>query len=533
MGSPGPSRDRGRPRLARYLAAALAGWTVVVGASLAWNLHLVGHAIERMAAVAARASFEKDLVYRRWNAGHGGVYVPVAADTPPNPALAGVPGRDVTTSDGRRLTLINPAYMTRQVHELGADTFGVKGHITSLKPVRPGNAPDAWEAAALARLEQGEAEVAEVLEDGEAGRLRYLGRLVTEERCLGCHAGQGYRAGDVRGGIAVEVGLAPYRAAAQEQVAALRWWHLALWAVGAAILALGGARLRRRVAEREAALTALHEAEAQLAHTRRLEAIGQLAGGMAHDLNNMLAPVLSHAHGALEDLPPEHPVREDLVQIVGAGERARGVLRRLLAFGRKQPLEVRPADLAALVRGLLPMLRDVVGSLVRVEAALPEGLPPVAVDRGQVETALVNLAANARDAMPAGGVLRLTLRDGTPAELRAVAGEGRPRHLLALEVADTGAGMDAAVKARLFEPFFTTKAPGKGTGLGLASVHGVVKGHGGAVLVESAPGRGTTFRLLLPVAELEPEAWDGPGGPGPQPAAPSDSSSAAAFSQAP
>ncbi len=353
---------------------------------------------------------------------------------------------------------------------------------------------------------------------------------MAEARCLGCHAAQGYREGEVRGGIAVEVALAPFEAAAQEQVAALRGWHLTLWAIGVAGLVLGGTRLRRRVAEREAALTALHDAEAQLAHTRRLEAIGQLAGGMAHDLNNMLAPVLTHAHGALEDLPPDHPVREDLVQIAGAGERARGLLRRLLAFGRKQPLGVKPADLAELVRGLLPMLRDVVGTLVKVEVALPAGLPLVPVDRGQVETALVNLAANARDAMPAGGVLRLTLRDGTPAEIRTVAGDGRPRHLLALEVADTGTGMDAAVRARLFEPFFTTKAQGKGTGLGLASVHGVVKGHGGAVLVESAPGRGTTFRLLLPVADLDAE---GPGAPPPQAPDASDSSSAAAFSQAP
>jgi signal transduction histidine kinase len=517
------------PRLHRYLLAAGLLWTAVLAASLGWNLHLVGHALERMAAVEARSAFEKDLLYRRWNAAHGGVYVPVTADHPPNPALAGVAGRDIVTTEGRRLTLVNPAYMTRQVHELGREQGGTQGHITSLRPLRPENGPDAWEAEALRRIEAGEAEVVERVDVGGRPHLRFVGRLLVEDRCLRCHAGQGYRVGDVRGGIATDVDLAPYEAASGEQVRALWGWHGGIWLLGAAALVLGGQRLRRRVREREAALTRLHEAEAQLAHGRRLEAIGQLAGGMAHDLNNMLAPVLSHANGALEDLPPDHPVRDDLVQIVGAGERARALLRRVLAFGRKQALEVKPLDLAELVRGLLPILRDVVGRLVTVEAVLPAGLPPVPGDRGQLETALVNLAANARDAMPNGGTLGLTLRDATPGEIRGHAAGGPPRHLLVLEVSDTGVGMDAAVRARLFEPFFTTKEPGKGTGLGLASVHGVVRQHGGLVTVESRPGRGTTFRLLLPIAELEA----GPGWTAAQPGAPSDSSSAAAASQAP
>jgi len=524
-----PGRAHRKPRRSPYLLGAAAFWTAVIGSSLGWNIHLVGHTVERMAAVEARASFEKDLVYRRWNASHGGVYVPVTPETPPNPQLSGMPGRDVTTTDGRQLTLINPAYMTRQVQELGREQYGLKGHITSLRPLRPENGPDAWEAAALRRLEQGGTETLEVVERDGRQVLRFMGRLVTEARCLGCHAVQGYQVGDVRGGIGLTVELAPLQAASADQLRGLVVGHAAIWLLGVGALLLAGQWLWRRVVEREAALTALHEAEGQLAHTRRLEAVGQLAGGMAHDLNNMLAPVLTHAHGALEDLPPDHPVREDLLQIVGAGERARAMLRRVLAFGRKQALEVKPVDLAGLVGGLLPILRDVVGRLVRVETVLPAGLPPVPADRGQLETTLVNLAANARDAMPGGGVLRVVLRDATPVEIRTHAGDGPPRHLLALEVSDTGTGMDAAVRARLFEPFFTTKEQGRGTGLGLASVHGVVKQHGGAVLVESAPGRGTTFRLLLPITDPEPGSGAWPL----QPSEPSDSSSPAARSQAP
>ena len=495
----GPTAERGRQLpLRRFLAAAGVAWTVLMGGSLAWNLHRAHLAILDLAVVEARATFSKDLVYRRWNAGQGGVYVVASAHTPPNPWLAGVPGRDVVTTDGRHLTLVNPAYMTRQVHELAAQDFGTRGHIASLKPLRPENRPDAWEAAALRRFEAGAAEVVEEADLEGDSSLRFMGRLVTEARCLKCHAQQGYQVGDVRGGISVAVPLAPFLEAERRQAASLAGWHGLIWLLGLAGLVFGGRRLSERVAEREAALRALHEAEQQLARSRRLEAVGQLAGGLAHDLNNVLAPILSYAGLALEELPAGSETHRDLVEVVEAAQRARDLVRRLLAFARRQPVEVVALDLSEVTASLGPMLRDVLGRRAELALELAEGLPAVEADRGQLETVLVNLAANARDAMPSGGTVRFaTAREELDAA-RAAALEVRPGPHVLLSVTDTGAGMTPEVLAHAFEPFFTTKEVGQGAGLGLASVHGVVRQHGGAVAVESAPGRGTTLRVWLP-----------------------------------
>jgi signal transduction histidine kinase len=520
---PGTMSQRRAFSLRGYQVAAGLLWTAALGASLAWNLQRSHRAFVDLAVVEARATFQKDLVYRRWNAMQGGVYVEASAHTPPNPWLDGVPGRDVGTTDGRHLTLVNPAYMTRQVHELAARDYGTKGHITSLRPLRPENAPDAWEASALARLAAGAVEVVEEADlEGDVS-VRFMGRLLTEERCLKCHARQGYRVGDVRGGIAVAVPLAPYLAAERGQARSLAGWHALMWLLGMAGLALGGRRLEQRVAEREAAQRALHEAERQLARSRRLEAIGQLAGGLAHDLNNLLAPILTHASAAQEDLPAGSLVQEDLVQVVEAARRAHGLVRRLLAFARRQPLEVVPLDLSEVTAALAPMLRDVVGRRVQLELALAGGLPAVEADRGQLETVLVNLAANARDAMPCGGTMGVSTSIEALEGPAAAALELRPARFVTLTVTDTGAGMSPEVLARVFEPFFTTKEVGQGTGLGLASVHGVVRQHGGAVVADSTPGRGTTFRIWLPASPRPAACPYAPPGPSASSAAAADS----------
>ncbi len=517
---------QGKPLpLAGYLVAAGLIWTATLAASLAWNVHRTHHAFLTLAVVEARSSFAKDLLYRRWNALQGGVYVVPSERTPPNPWLAGVPERDLETTDGRRLTLVNPAYMTRQAHELAAKEHGTVGHLTSLNPLRPQNAPDPWEAEALAQLEDGSTEVVKEGDLDGAESLRFMGRLVVESPCLKCHAGQGYQLGDVRGGISVTVPMAPYLAAGQRQSWALGGWHLLIWVVGLAGLVVAGRRIGLQVAEREAAHLALRQAEQALASSRRLEAIGRLASGVAHDLNNVLAPILSHANAAQEDLPPGTEVQQDLTQVIESAQRARGLVRRLLAFARSQPAEVLPLDLSEVLSGLLPMLRDVVGRHVELVADLATGLPAVEVDRGQLETVLINLAANARDALPSGGRLQVSTASLVLEAALAERLELRAGPHVALTVQDGGVGMGPEVLARIFEPFFTTKPVGQGTGLGLASVHGVVKQHGGAVTVTSALGQGTTFQVLFPagsrpaIRRYPPEA------------SPSDSSSPAVRSQ--
>ena len=202
------------------------------------------------AKAGATAIYLKDIEYRRWNAGHGGVYVPITEKTQPNPYLYHIPNRDVTTTSGKKLTLINPAYMTRQVHELMAEREnGTRGHITSLNPIRPANSGDPWERAALKKFEAGETEIfsIEKMDDGKR-YFRYMHNMMVEKPCLKCHAAQGYRLGDIRGGISVSVPVDKQMSLTQDSITTLRLEHGGLWLLGLAAIFIGG-RLQMRGAE--------------------------------------------------------------------------------------------------------------------------------------------------------------------------------------------------------------------------------------------------------------------------------------------
>jgi len=247
--------------LKRYALVLAAGWTLAVGASLTWSYLHERDVARQAASVAARREFAKDVIYRRWNAGHGGVYVPVSESTLPNPHLTNVEEREIETASGRRLTLINPAYMTRQVHELGFEAEGVRAHITSLNPIRPANAPDAWEKRALETFEDGQQEFSSVeMFDGQA-HLRLMRPLTTEKGCLKCHSDQGYKEGDIRGGISLSVPMAPYVAIAHRQMTIIGIGHVALWLLGLVALTFGTRHIQQRVRERDRAEDARRESE--------------------------------------------------------------------------------------------------------------------------------------------------------------------------------------------------------------------------------------------------------------------------------
>jgi two-component system cell cycle sensor histidine kinase/response regulator CckA len=235
--------------------------------------------------------------------------------------------------------------------------------------------------------------------------------------------------------------------------------------------------------------------EAHVRQTQRLEALGRLAGGIAHDFNNVLSVILSYSTILLSELTPGTTASEDVQEIHTAGERAARLTRQLLAFSRRQVLEPRIVDLNEVVVGMEKMTRRLLGEDVVLRISLAPELGRVRVDVGQVEQVILNLASNARDAMPNGGVLTISTAN-VNAAVRVGAEEQRPAVMLA--VSDTGAGMDEATRQRAFEPFFTTKAKGKGTGLGLATVFGVVEQSGGRISVSSEPGRGATFVVHLP-----------------------------------
>ncbi len=247
-------------------------------------------------------------------------------------------------------------------------------------------------------------------------------------------------------------------------------------------------------------VTAHKRLEEQLRQSQKMEAVGQLAGGVAHDFNNLLQVILGMGELVLAKAPKGSAEHERLEQILRAAERAVGVTRQLLAFSRRQVVEPRDVDLNGVVANVEKMLRRLIGEDVELVSTLAPGLPATRIDPGQLEQVVVNLALNARDAMPEGGTLTVSTAEAELDEQHdAVTADGvAPGPYLRLSVTDTGTGMDPATAARVFEPFFTTKETGRGTGLGLAVVHGIVRQAGGAVRVYSELGRGTAFHVYLP-----------------------------------
>ncbi len=248
--------------------------------------------------------------------------------------------------------------------------------------------------------------------------------------------------------------------------------------------------------DREAARVQL---ESEMRQAQKMEAVGQLAGGVAHDFNNLLTAIVGYTDVILYELADDEPLREEVHEIRRAADRAATLTKQLLAFSRRQVLQPRVLDLNVVVRGTEKLLRRLIGENVAVRTELSLSLPSVKADPGQLEQVIVNLAVNARDAMPDGGALTLTT---ARVELDGASGHGHPSlakgRYAQLSIADTGFGMDETTLQRIFEPFFTTKEHGKGTGLGLSTAYGIVRQSGGAITAESAPGAGTTFRILLP-----------------------------------
>ncbi|MCI0464413.1 MAG: response regulator [Gemmataceae bacterium] len=256
----------------------------------------------------------------------------------------------------------------------------------------------------------------------------------------------------------------------------------------------------RRIVGLQASLAArVRELEGALSGAAKMEAIGRLAGGVAHDFNNLLTVINGYGEVLIQQIPSEDPRHGLIQQICEAGDRAACLTRQLLAFGHKQVLSPVVLDVNSVVTEFEKMLRRLIGEDIRLSLVLAPDLDAVRADRGQIEQVIMNLVVNARDAMPQGGNLTLVTRPVAVQEGRPSTDPNLPPgNYVLLAVSDTGCGMDEATQARIFEPFFTTKEVGKGTGLGLATVYGIVKQSGGHIGVSSQQGRGTTFRIYLP-----------------------------------
>ncbi|HWR98857.1 MAG TPA: ATP-binding protein [Candidatus Methanoperedens sp.] len=468
-------------RLEVSIAAVLAMWTAIAGGSWLWNCSQVRQNTLEEAHIQARVVYEKDVIYRDWNTMHGGVYVAVTPENRPNPFLAGNPDRDVTTTSGRQLTLMNPFYMTRQANEAARRAMGVRGHITSLNPIRPGNAPDPWERHALQSFDRGAKEAHGVeLFDG-VEYMRFMQPMLTEPECLQCHAKQGYRVGQVRGGISVAVPMEPLRIIERRDIVRLSLVHGVLWLVGLLGGILGGRSLVLSQRERRQAAEQVERYAGELEEANGLKEL--FIDIMRHDFLNPASAVQSCSM-YLQEGASDPKTRKLAAHITQANAKLIEMIQdasMLSRLSEADKLECAPRDLNRLIR---EAIRDIESPLA-VDYP-PAGAYPITANPilGNV---FVNLLTNAIKYAPGGGRVEIGIRDAGTDWLASVK--------------DFGPGIKDEDKPKVFTRFERLKREGvQGTGLGLAIARRIVELHQGRIWVEDNPAGGAIFCVSLPKA---------------------------------
>ena len=517
---------RVRSRLFKPYAWVLAVvWTLVVAASIVWNVVQVRQNTLGAARIQARAAFEKDVIYRRWNAKHGGVYAPVTEETQPNPYLD-VPERDVTTPLRRPLTLINPAYMTRQVHELAEEQYGVRGHITSLNPIRPQNVPDPWETEVLHAFERGKTEVSSVAKMEGKEYLRLMRPLITEKGCLKCHAAQGYQEGDIRGGISVSVPMEPLLAISRMQVLTLVLGHVLLCLMGLVGIVLGTQRLRRSERERNKAAEALQKAKERAEAANRAKS--EFLANMSHELRTPLNAILGFSQLTIRDQNIPREARENLGIISRSGEHLLTLINDVLDLSKieagRTTLNERNFDLYCLLEDLKDMfqLRAEAKELQLVFDRSSDVPQYIRTDEIKLRQVLINLLGNAIKFTEQGSVTlrvkrlmiddwRLAIENQQSSQSTIREEKNRQRTTdheqltLHFAVEDNGPGIAPEEIDTLFEAFVQTRTGQEaqgGTGLGLPISRTFVQLMGGNIYIESEVGEGATFKFDIQVTPV-------------------------------
>ena len=494
----------------------LALWGAIVGLFL--HSHLVNLQKQAMevAEEGARNMFRMVVLTRAWNARHGGVYVPVTDQIQPNPYLDH-PRRDLVTTDGLRLTMINPAFMTRLISEEALQESGVQFHITSLNPIRPDNAPDSWEKQALARFESGTKDVAELI-GGEAGQgrtLRYMAPLIVKPPCMVCHGKQGYRVGDIRGGISVQV---PYEPVVEAMRPAIRLGWISHITVFVLLALVGGGlleMLRRRwlgmkhaICNLEEAQTALSESNTALREARDGAEAANVAksaflANMSHELRTPLNAISGMSYLIRrEGLSPGQADKMDKLE--SASKDLLGLIERILHISKieagKFSLDESRFSFNELIKECLNQFAEEAREKgLLLESALP-AMPEVMVgDPEAIRRILMNYLGNAIKFTESGSVtLRVSVQEDSDVDM-----------LLRIEVQDSGIGMTDEQISRLFGTFeqadnSNTRKYG-GLGLGLALNRRLAQLMGGDVGVESQSGQGSTFWFTAYLKKVAPE----------------------------
>lgn len=485
-------------------------WALVTAASYAWHIHELEQHAHAMAAARGRLVFEMVETTRLWAANHGGVYAPVTAANPPNPWLD-VPEKTIATPSGALLTLINPAYMTRQLNELISAGRDLRVRQISLKPINPGNQPDPWERESLERFATSRAERISIVGAGATASFRYMAPLEVKEPCIGCHVRQGYKLGDVSGGVSVSFPAGYIYAIIDAQKRGFMIIHVAVFAMFA-LLAWASLLVTRRN------VLALEAVRGELVESEKMASLGRMVAGFAHEVNTPVGVALGAASqsqelvaelGRLIEQPEvgEDDLRQRLTMLDEAAALTLGNLRRaagmVQSFKRTavdQTSEAeREFDLGEVIDDVLKTLQSLFRTTpIRVTVDCPQNIR-VFGSAGALQQLLTNLLQNshlhAYDNGTAAGEIHI----------RAGAADGKVR----IEFSDDGAGMAAATLEHAFEPFFTTRRGFGGSGLGLYIAYNMAtQGLGGSIGCSSRPGQGTRFVVVFPQHSAAREAAD-------------------------
>lgn len=460
-------------------------WVSLIVASLIWNRSLILKNSQELVLNKSQAFFDHIVTTRQWNAEHGGVYVPVTKKTQPNIYLEDSL-RDVVTMDGISLTKINPAYMTRQISEINNEKYEIRFHITSLNPIRPANKPDQWERSALESFHNKTKDVLQLVAHDDHTDYRYMAPLITQESCLRCHASQGYKLGDIRGGISVSFSSEIYQKSTQKQIYSLSLIHFLVLIIG-----IIGLILYSRMSNKYLRLIQLKNTELEQINITK----DKFFSIIAHDLRSPLSALIAFGQVLLErhkNIPADY--REVLINNINeSSKKTFNLLTNLLQWAKSESgrLSIKPTDLILhdiVLKNLLLQQEFFDAKNLELKNNIDDSLH-VFADRNMLDTVVRNLLSNALKFTPESGLITINAKKTSDA-------------IIEISICDTGVGMPETVLDKLFDThsLYTTRGTNSegGTGLGLKLCKEFIEKNGGQIWVESKVGEGTVFSFTLP-----------------------------------
>lgn len=452
-------------------------------ASLIWNVYTMERSHEKIFETIAETSLKKDKMYRTWAASHGGLYVPITKTTPPNPYLK-VPNRDINAG-GMQLTLMNPAYMTRQVMELYSGSSGAKGHITSLKPLNPHNAPDLWERKALQKFEEGDTAVSEFYTQDDKEYLHYMIPFIVTQSCIKCHGDQGYKIGDIRGGISVKLPLASFKIHDSFDILTIILTHFVLLLCALLIIRLLMDKAEHEYDERMKQQTLMFK---QAKNAQMGEMLSMIAHQWRQPLNAIsAASIVVNMRNELNDLD-NSTIKNQMSFIQEQTQLLSKTIDEFMNFFRPEHKKVliQPKTIMDPLNNLISA--QLANRGIMLVCDVSSTLEFYSYPR-ELEHLLLNLITNARDAYENVNRDEKIIRIGCK----------HNNSTLEITVCDNAGGVPEEIIGRIFDPYFTTKEQGKGTGIGLYMVKRIVKEIlGGTISVVNRDG-GACFTVKVPM----------------------------------